>query len=224
MLTCLQKPSEYMRDFKENHAQGALDGLAAREAEGLDPRACATCAAPVAEDDSLFRCFDCHTPPVNCRACLLKAHTHLPFHFVQQWDPKRRFWHRVPLTALGVVLYVGHEGHPCSYVRTDPRPMHVVSTHGVHNIKIGFCACPDPSTGSPRPDAVQLLASGFWPASWDRPQTVFTIQVLKDFTLLSNQAHVNAHDYYEVLRRKTDNVGSHKVTVRLALCLAMYTN
>ncbi|KAH9919145.1 hypothetical protein B0H21DRAFT_713026 [Amylocystis lapponica] len=77
-----------------------------------------------------------------------------------------------------------------------------------------FCACAIDERGSARPEPLQLLASGLFPASWTTPRTAFTVDLLKDFHLLSLQAQVNAHDFYRYLRRKTDNVGADDIPDR----------
>lgn len=76
-----------------------------------------------------------------------------------------------------------------------------------------FCECPDRVTGQTTSQAVQLIHNGFWPATWDQPTTTFTIQMIKSFTILANQASVNAFDYVKVLRRKTDGIALKDVEV-----------
>ena len=155
-------------------------------------------------------------PPILCCPCLLKLHTHLPFHFVQEWDTKRQFWRHLPLTDLGLAINLGYEGKACPFATTAPRPMCLISDYGVHNVLVSFYMCQDQATVLSSPEASQLLSARFWPSTWDRPHTAFTIHVLKDFSLLANQAHVNAHNFYQVLRHKTDSVATHEVMVRLS--------
>lgn len=119
-----------------------------------------------------------------------------------------------PLTAVaGLVLEFGHGGYSCSYSTTPPRPMCIISEHGVHDVAVRFCACRDRISDKPAPKATQLLRYGFWPASWDKPHTAFTIPLLKLFALLCHQANVSAYDFYKVMRCKTDNIEPHEVTV-----------
>lgn len=211
----LQRPSEYMRDFVDNHAQGTLDGLLSREAGPSETFACREkeCQSTGHAKIRAYRCFDCFMPPVQCKSCLLASHAHTPFHFVQEWDSSRRFWLRKPLTALGVALRLGHEGRRCEYYQRTARPMCIVSEEGIHQLDVEFCACLDPQTQAAKPEAVQLLEHGFWAASWTQPQTAFTIKLLKSYSLLANQAQVNSYDYFNILRRKTDNVMRHDVLV-----------
>ena len=203
-----------MRDFQNNHADDALDGLLACEEVPMSTELCKACSAPMRFSRPLYRCFDCYMPPILCRPCLLEAHKHSPFHFVQEWDSRRRFWRRIPLSELGPVLHLGHEGRACSSASTPPRPMCLVSTHGIHTTSVGFCDCLDDTTGRPAPEATQLLWAGFWPSTWERPHTAFTVSLLKDFAMFSNQANVNAHGFYEILRRKTDKIAPYEIEVR----------
>lgn len=163
----------------------------------------------------MYRCFECFMPPVVCKECIVRSHRHNPFHFVQEWETRRWFWMRKPLTAVtGVKLELGHNGYRCSYSTTSPRPMCIMSEHGVHDVSVSFCACRDRVSDKPVPEATQLLRHGFWPASWDKLHTAFTIPLLKSFALLCHQANVNSYDFYKVMRRKTDNIEPHEVTVR----------
>ena len=59
----------------------------------------------------------------------------------------------------------------------------------------------------------QLIDLGMFPGSWDTPRTVFTENVLREFHLLTLQAHVTAHDFFIYLRRMTDNIAPHMVPV-----------
>ena len=191
-----------MKDFVTNRAEIALEELHEHEKGPAQDRQCRQCKRT---PDTWYRCCDCIVPPVLCKSCLIETHGHSPFHFVQEWQTTRRFWLRKPLTDLDVVMNLGHEGQGCYSNSTEPRLMRIVSEGGIHEIKMFFCHCRD-KTGAMVPDATQLLRVGFWPASWDTPQTAFTIQVLDTFSLLSNQAHLSAYDYFESLRRKTDFV------------------
>ena len=55
-------------------------------------------------------------------------------------------------------------------------------------------------------DDMQLLKAGFWSATRERPGTVFTVDVLRQFTLLGAQTPIPAQDYIRFLARMTDNV------------------
>lgn len=202
-----------MQMFLTKWAGKALNGLLARESRTSTRSRC-TCGGPAnSEESQVFRCYDCHVSPLYCRDCILKSHERTPFHQVEHWDNQRGFWRRHPLTDLEVVLHLGHPGGQCEFAHTSARKMKVVSDNGIHSVGVRFCQCRDTVTGETTPEATQLLREGFWPASWEQPATAFTIQSLKTFSLLANQANVNAYDYFETLRRKTDGVAPHDVSV-----------
>ena len=200
-----------MKDFLENRAQGALDVLHAAERGPQAGLCCNQCGEVTLE---WYRCSDCWISPTLCRTCLLETHKHNPFHFVEQWDTRRKFWRREPLTRIGVTVELGHEGRRCPYASATPRTLTVVTENGIHSMKMLFCECRDTDTDVKKPEATQLLRLGLWPASWEYPESAFQIGTLKVFSLLANEAHVSAYDYVESLRKKTDFISPGKVQVR----------
>ena len=205
-----------MRGFMENHAQTALDALVAKEAGPPSDFECRHGGCRSSPDDKrrAYRCFHCVRPEVMCKSCILADHEHNPCHFVHEWDTLRRFWTRKPLTDLGFILYLGHDGRRCQYSSLDPRKMTIVSRNGVHEMRVGFCKCAsDENTSTPRPEGVQLLEIGLWPASWTRPATACTIHMLKEYSLLANQCNVPHYDYWKLLCRKTDNIVPDETSV-----------
>lgn len=201
-----------MRDFLEHRARGALDTVLATEGVPQAGLSCAQCDEGKPE---WYRCSDCWMPPTLCRTCLLKTHKHNPFHFVQHWDPLRKFWRREPLSRMGVTVHLGHEGRRCPFASTTARTFTIVSENGIHTVKMLFCQCRDPATGARCPEATQLLRMGLWPASWESPESAFEIKTLKAFSLLANEGHVSAYDYFESLRKKTDFIRPGTVQVRV---------
>ncbi|PCH40509.1 hypothetical protein WOLCODRAFT_49027, partial [Wolfiporia cocos MD-104 SS10] len=59
----------------------------------------------------------------------------------------------------------------------------------------------------PQAEPLQLIEFRLFPATWTRPVTVFTIQVMQDFHKLTLQAQISAHDFIMYLRQNTDNIG-----------------
>ncbi|KAI0737565.1 hypothetical protein C8Q80DRAFT_1276321 [Daedaleopsis nitida] len=90
------------------------------------------------------------------------------------------------------------------------RSIVVVDTSGVHELPFTFCNC---SLSPPRDD-LQLLELGYYPASKNRPRTVFTTRVLDDFLLTNQECHASARNYYNKLRRITNNALPHMVPDR----------
>ena len=79
---------------------------------------------------------------------------------------------------------------------------------GIHTISLRFCGC----IGAAHPRD-QLIASSWFPASLDRPQTAFTFDVLDTFQLLNLQGKLSAYDFYYSLDHKSDNTGVLRIQV-----------
>lgn len=76
----------------------------------------------------------------------------------------------------------------------------IVDITGVHHLPVHFCKC-DKFVAR----HIQLLRLGLYPASYDRPQTVFTFRVLDDFDLENLETKAAAQRYYTKLKRLTCN-------------------
>ncbi len=152
----------------------------------------------------MYCCTQCIHPPIVCRRCAVSTHTHNPL-IVEEWDFKQGFWQRVPLGNLGLVFELGHDGKRCPRLLNKTRYMTFVHKHGTHEMNVCFCRCAVIGNDA-SPDATQLLEVGFWPGSWERPMTTFSIYVMQELHLLSVQAHTNALDYFMCLKQRTDGV------------------
>ncbi|KAH9919675.1 uncharacterized protein B0H18DRAFT_1001893 [Fomitopsis serialis] len=71
-------------------------------------------------------------------------------------------------------------------------------------MNVHYCDCHN-GCDAPLERPIQLWRAGLWPASFSRPQTVFTIHTFGFFTQLTFQAKTTAHDFYGTLRRLTSN-------------------
>ncbi|KAJ7777666.1 hypothetical protein DFH07DRAFT_951315 [Mycena maculata] len=69
-----------------------------------------------------------------------------------------------------------------------------------------FCACPRDGDGKVPEEWEQLVAVRLFPASWKRPETVFTSSVLRQFHIHSLTSKKSAYDYVRALAKLTDNV------------------
>lgn len=135
-------------------------------------------------------------------------------HILQTWTAENRFWTRCTLRELNYVLRLGHQGRRCPISLGTPRDMVVVHTEGVDRLQVEFCCCLVRDSGRERESEVeQLIRAGFWPGSWHIPQTVYTLEVLDKFSILSHQAHTNAKDFFDSLKRLSDNIATHEVDV-----------
>ncbi|KAI0643312.1 hypothetical protein C8Q79DRAFT_915187, partial [Trametes meyenii] len=159
------------------------------------------------------RCADCHGFPHLCNPCALRTHEHNPFHRLWRWDVEKGFWDKVSTAEVGVRLYGGRHGRPCPQTTRDPREIVVGHEHGLTKINFVFCECPIKPGAREQlyDDAYQLLERGLFPASWKEPRSAFTLSLMKSFNLLSLQTHCSAQDFYQYLRRMTDNVAPDSV-------------
>jgi hypothetical protein len=121
-------------------------------------------------------------------------------------------------------VQLGHGGSPCSCPSPGPPGFMVFDTLGVHSINIDYCECPNDSVPDRR---TQLLRQGWFPATFTRPNSVFTFDCLDTFHELSLQGKGNLYDFYHSLLRKTDNTNISDSIVRfdsLALSLTYKTS
>ena len=93
--------------------------------------------------------------------------------------------------------------------------MCIVSSHGIHRVLVSFCFGLDKNTRQATSETTQLLRNGLWPATWNRPETAFTIELLSDFEALAKRAQVTGRDYFEFLRQKTSHADAHELPVRV---------
>jgi CxC2 like cysteine cluster associated with KDZ transposases len=91
--------------------------------------------------------------------------------------------------------------------------MVIVDRSGVHHLGVHFCSCPDS-----KPNHLQLLEAGIYPASQKRPETGFTFTVLDDFLIDNKECKVAALSFYSKLRRVTCNAFPNSVPVRPCIC------
>ncbi|TFK79312.1 hypothetical protein K466DRAFT_606245 [Polyporus arcularius HHB13444] len=96
---------------------------------------------------------------------------------------------------------------PAAYA--NDRMIVVVDTDGVQELPFTFCQC----FGAPRQD-LQILDLGLYPASSLHPRTVFTSRLLDDFLLSNKECNASARNYYNALRRRTNNAFPHMVPDR----------
>lgn len=83
----------------------------------------------------------------------------------------------------------------------------MIDFNGFHHVNVQFCGC----TGVE--DYCQLLRVGWYPASYVRPKTAFTFNVLDTYHKLTLQGKLNLYDFYASILQKTDNCGRMKTIV-----------
>jgi CxC2 like cysteine cluster associated with KDZ transposases len=90
----------------------------------------------------------------------------------------------------------------------------VIDISGIHSIAIDFCDC---RTNGIIPRHIQILRAGWFPATFDRPQTAFTFKCLDFYHELTLQGKVNAYDFCRTLRRLTDSLELNDISVCFTL-------
>lgn len=108
----------------------------------------------------------------------------------------------MPLCTLGLRIQLGHDGDRCSSPSPAASNFLVFDLTGVHQVNADFCGCQPTYELKKR---VQLLRKRWFPATTNRPQTVFTFECLETFHELTLQGKTTLYDFYHVLLRKTDN-------------------
>lgn len=234
-LKSFKPPSERMKDFL-GHSCAAMDALLSLECPPAS-MVCSGCTSkarqrgncpmpPHKTCSALYRCTSCFHAEPTCASCILEDHRTRPLHVLQKWCRETQFWTRSTLNDLGFVLNLGHGGQRCVVSTRNPRELVVVHADGVDSLRVSFCNCiaPGDCHAQCEPDFAQLIRRGFWPGSWHLPRTVYTLDILDKFSILSHQAHTNANDFFTFLKRITDNVNPDQVAVGSFFLRTLTTN
>ena len=112
---------------------------------------------------------------------------------------------------MGYRFYLGHEHTPCPSSGSATRAIIVIDDNGVHRVSVQFCSCVDDAQCVE--DYRQLLHIGWYPASFRRPKTAFTFNVLDSYHKIVLQGKLNLYDFYLSILQKTDNCGRKKAVV-----------
>ncbi|KAI4517040.1 hypothetical protein K525DRAFT_211789 [Schizophyllum commune Loenen D] len=179
------------------HAADFLHELLRHEALGDDHHhpQCATCALPLSDAASLYKCEDCGTF-LLCQQCCLERHRALPLHRIMRWTGE--YWDKhTSLTELGLVYQVGHGGQACPAPQSTVYSMTVIAPTHICRLKIRYCAC---SRGDRATHVQQLLREGWYPATVIEPATCATFTALDHFALLTTVATTNVRDFISSLQ------------------------
>ena len=228
----MQSQNDYLRQWLPRQ-DSYLHHLLDREAPPEDRR-CVVC-----DQDGVYKCHDCLGEPLYCTGCCRSQHRCNPFHWISQWNGL--FFEQSCLAHVGLVIHLGHDGKQCP-VLTDrwdlfeedepedqiepedlpsvsgpefqpkENTMVIVDKSGVHCLQVRCCDCPNAMS----PD-IQMFRRGFFPASFNKPKTLFTFRVLDDFLLDNLECGTSAMNYYSKLRRMTSSMFPHLVPVMLYL-------
>lgn len=109
------------------------------------------------------------------------------------------------LSDLGVVYQLGHcIGERCG-ISTSPTNLTLFDLDGVHTVRIAYCFCSNP--GPPLLRRKQLMRVQWFPATWDRPSTVFTFRLLDYIHRSQMKSKVSLYDSYAILVSIMDSAG-----------------
>lgn len=183
-----------------------LDDLLWRE---HDPDIPGLCSLIGCNNPATARCQECTQTRPFCQACVVSRHRNLPLHWIDVWNGN--FFERKDLSELHFILHLGHRGEECPNATKGFKPADFVILHenGVHKCQVKYCQC----AGRP-PLRSQLIRAGFFPATLDRTETAFTLDVLDDFVLDFSLSKKTAHDYIRRLVHKTNGQFPDQVQVR----------
>lgn len=178
--------------------------------EGLaDPvQSCSTCLGI----KETYQCSDCIHAPMLCASCIIDVHRYMPFHCLQFWSVEegRSAWESTSLSALGFVLYLGHNGYQCPRAPCDGiRTLQLFDVNGQHEIPTLFCQCSELY----HDQGDQLLGVHWYPSSDDTPRTAFSFRLMKHFLLSQLEMCCSAASYYDMLALQTDNVNTRALKV-----------
>ena len=95
----------------------------------------------------------------------------------------------------------------------------VFNTSGIHSVNMDYCECPK---DDPLDQRTQLLRQSWFPATFTRPNTVFTFDCLNTFHKHTLQGKGNLYDFYHLLLQKTDNPNVSDTIVSKFLNLSVF--
>lgn len=116
----------------------------------------------------------------------------------------------VTLQSLGLRVQLGHGGSSCPLPSPGPANFCVFDTSGVHYVSVDFCDC---RTNGVVHQRTQLLRARWFPATFNRPKTVFSFDCLDLFHELTLQGKTPLYDFYHTILHMTDNLELHKTVV-----------
>lgn len=202
-----------------------IDEMMRHESPGDLNRCCTMCSAPNAD----LRCLDCLSPGMTCQACLVAAHSHGILHRIQvsplsheqrlsrsQLRPQRwtgMFFVAESLSNLGIVYQLDHHiGERCKLPST-PTELTLFDISGVHIVHVTYCFCNNAGPHALR--RIQLIRMRWFPATWERPSTVFTFRLLDFLHKLQTRSKISLYDAYATLVSIEDSAGLKPAVVSL---------
>ncbi|KAI0029745.1 hypothetical protein K488DRAFT_14708, partial [Vararia minispora EC-137] len=192
------------------------------------------CHQCLTEDAALYRCEECFCTCLYCATCTVKAHAHMPLHWIKRWNGSS--FERIELRDLGLRVQLLHAaGEECQNRHEDQeRNFVILHTNGIHHVHVDFCTCEERGgrkrDGSKLDRPTQLLDMRLFPATAHALHTAATFTALDDFHMKTNIGNICATKYYQSLVHATDGAGigappdrrtQWQVMVRAWRCLMM---
>lgn len=196
---------------------------------------CSSCSD--GKSGPLYRCLECSHGLLSCGPCVRNSHQMLPLHrlevcpfpprlffpshsrHLQSWE--NGFFNQVSLRSIGLVCNLGHGGAPCPMDST-PHELLIIDMNGWHKVQVRFCTCGESTPWHER--YLQLLRIRWYPASFNRPRTAFSFDVLETYHKVTLQGKLNLYDFYHAIMHKLDNQGRLKPIVRDTLDYKVVTS
>ena len=117
------------------------------------------------------------------------------------------FFDHTSLFELGVFHQLGHNVEDPCHHPSIPVTLTLFDTSGIHTVRIQYCRCDDSKAAEHAARRCQLLRVRWFPATWNRPRTVFTFRLLDFLHKVQTQSKVNLYDIYNSLALVNDSAG-----------------
>lgn len=128
---------------------------------------------------------------------------------VQRWNDA--FFEHATLKDLGLRIQLGHLSGGCctNPVLVAADDFIVIALNGIHKVGVVYCGCQQ-ALGLTN----QLLRARLFPATVMAPKTAATFDALEFFHLLTFESKSSVFEFWNTLRRRTDNTGTTDIPVR----------
>lgn len=135
---------------------------------------------------------------------------------MQGSTPEQSYFARASLAdaEIGGALHLGHHGLHCPRQNTqDSTLVRIMDTNGIFTYRVYQCSCLNMKTGRKTPIAHQFIVAALFPATYENVRTAFTFKALKSAQLHQICSGESMWDFYDVVRRWTNNVRPDMVPV-----------
>lgn len=235
-----QTQNDYLRQYLEKRQELLIEVL--RHESPPVNRTCIMChSAP-----GMYRCRDCFRPDLLCDGCCVSVHITSPFHRIQRFNGdyfERSDLDDIGLVLElcehtdncgGMPQSLGDmsasEGNisdgdaddsdnnelPTYYTSEQNRSPRsniiVVSSTGIYKRSVTWCRC----ANSPE-RYVQLLRAKLFPASFERPETAFTFDVLDSFRIDALECKTAALNFMNKIGRISNEAFPSRNPVRVQI-------